>query len=242
MKGIYCFINKINQKRYIGQSIQIEERYNQHIRTSQNKNSKEYDSSFYRALRKYGIDNFDFKILTQNDNYTKEDLNELEIYYINKFDSYNNGYNETKGGQTSEHFSKLTDNQILELKKDIKNNKLNFTELANKYNVSISLISMINSGKVWNDSKEKYPLIDSSINRAKGEKVNTSLSSDEEIIEIRKKFVNYTLDELYQEYKEKYSFSGLKKIVYGVNHKHLPIYKKKEQKWYLNGSCIDYPG
>ena len=28
----------------------------------------------------------------------------------------------------------------------------------------------------------------------------------------------------------------------GVNHKHLPIYKKKEKQWILNGTCIDYPG
>ena len=51
--------------------------------------------SFYIALRKYGWYNFEWEVLEEmKNNY----LNEREIYYINKFDTYNNGYNMTKGG------------------------------------------------------------------------------------------------------------------------------------------------
>lgn len=241
MKGIYIFTNKINKKQYVGQSIQIEERYNQHKRNHLNPNDKEYHTAFYRALRKYGFENFSFQILIQNDNYTQTDLNDLEIFYIDKFDTYYNGYNETKGGQTSEHFTKLKEFQVKEIKELISKTDISFLEISKKYNVSDSLIGMINRGEVWRDNNITYPIRNGQLGRAKGEKVNTSLSSDKEILEIRKKFVNKTLNELYEEYKEKYSFSGLKKIVYGVNHKHLPIYKKKERQWILNGTCIDYP-
>lgn len=241
MKGIYIFTNKIDKKQYVGQSIHIEERYNQHKRNHLNPNDKEYNTSFYKALRKYGFKNFDYEILTENDDYTTQDLNNLEIFYIAHFNSYYEGYNETKGGQTSEHFTKLKNEEVEEIKKLILNSNISFTEIGNQYNVSTALISMINKGKVWEDNKLTYPLRDGNLGKAKGERVNTSLSSDKEILEIRKQFVNKSLNELYEEYKEKYSFSGLKKIVYGVNHKHLPIYKKKERQWILNGTCIDYP-
>ena len=45
-------------------------------------------------------------------------------------------------------------------------------------------------------------------------------------MEIRKKYVNASVNELYEKYKDKCSFSGFKKIVQGTTYKHLPIYKK----------------
>ena len=47
MRGIYKFQNKINNKIYIGQSIQLEERYKQHKRNYQNINDSEYQYSFH---------------------------------------------------------------------------------------------------------------------------------------------------------------------------------------------------
>lgn len=241
MKGIYCFTNKINNKKYIGQSIQLKERYNQHKRNHLNPDDKSYNSSFYRAIRKYGFENFNYEILEDNDSLTKEELNELEIYYINLYDSFKNGYNETQGGQTSLHFTKLSDDNIFEIKKQLKNTSKKIEDIAKDFNVSISLVSMINNGKAWYSNEYNYPIRDSRINRIKGERVNTAIFLDKEILQIRKEYVDYSLSELYEKYKDRCSFSGLKKIVYGVNHKHLPVYKKKEKQWILNGTCIDYP-
>ena len=92
---IYRFRNKLNNKSYIGQSIQLYTRYNAHIRRS-----GYLDSRFYRAVRKYGWENFEFSIL-EDDVRTKELLDELEIYYIKLYDSFNNGYNATLGGDGS---------------------------------------------------------------------------------------------------------------------------------------------
>lgn len=63
MIGIYKYTNKINQKSYIGQSIQIEKRKKQHIQSAYNKNHINYYSDFYKAIRNFGIENFDFEIL-----------------------------------------------------------------------------------------------------------------------------------------------------------------------------------
>lgn len=94
MTGIYCFKNLINQKVYIGQAVDIQKRYEQHLR---NINNPKHQETFYRALRKYGIDNFSFEVLQQC---SIDELSDLEIRYIDKYNAYfDGGYNETKGGE-----------------------------------------------------------------------------------------------------------------------------------------------
>ena len=88
--GIYMYENKINKKVYIGQSKNLEQRHKQHIFRSKNSGSSEYNSILHQAFRKYGIENFEYIILEEC---AIGDLNSRELYYINKFDSFNNGYN-----------------------------------------------------------------------------------------------------------------------------------------------------
>lgn len=93
--GIYKITNLINNKCYIGQSVDIEKRFRQHKNNYDNKNEPSYDYHLYRSIRKYGIENFKFEIIEECD---YEKLNERETYWIDYYDSYNNGYNETLGG------------------------------------------------------------------------------------------------------------------------------------------------
>ena len=101
MIGIYKFENLVNGKKYIGQSINIERRYKDHIVRAKNNfpSNSEYNSAFHKALRKYGISSFSFEILEECG---KAQLNQKEIYWIKYFDSYANGYNETSGGEAQE--------------------------------------------------------------------------------------------------------------------------------------------
>lgn len=96
MIGIYIYINKINNKKYIGQSINILRRKYMHEYNAFNKNTGEYNSKFHKALRKYGINNFTFTIIEECE---KEKLSEREKYWINFYDSFKNGYNSTPGGE-----------------------------------------------------------------------------------------------------------------------------------------------
>lgn len=95
MRGIiYCAINKINNKRYVGQTIQtLEERMKQHL----NKNGCPY---FHHAIVKYGKDSFEWKIIDRSNNY--DDLNRKEKFWISFFETTNpsKGYNITNGGQS----------------------------------------------------------------------------------------------------------------------------------------------
>lgn len=97
---IYEIINLINHKEYIGQTIQtFERRINTHI-NNLNKN-KHKNNKLQNAWNKYGQENFAFVphyYDINNENYQKE-LDKLEIDWIAKKDSYNNGYNLTPGGQ-----------------------------------------------------------------------------------------------------------------------------------------------
>lgn len=108
----------------------------------------------------------------------------------------------------------------------------------------MSLVSQINAGIIWTEVDKNnyvYPIrINTAINNVGGTNPNAKLS-DEEVLELRKRFVNESLSEIYQNYKTKISFSSLKKILYGNSFKNLPIYKKNKKAWYLNGTCIDYP-
>lgn len=95
-QGIYKIENLINHKVYIGQSKQIEKRFEQHKKTAFLKNDPNYNNLIYKAIRKYGIENFDFEVLEIVPN--SKDLNNREVFWISKFDSYKNGYNMTPGG------------------------------------------------------------------------------------------------------------------------------------------------
>lgn len=81
---IYCYTNKINGKKYIGQTINPQLRYNAHKSNYKNPNHKEYNSLIHKAFRKYGFDNFIYEVLVKGIDDINV-LNELEIYYIKKF-------------------------------------------------------------------------------------------------------------------------------------------------------------
>lgn len=95
--GIYMVVNLINNKKYIGQSKNIKKRFqSHHLVDYKNPNNCNYNTKFYQAIRKYGIENFQVEILQLCN---EEDMDNLEIYYIKKFDTFKNGYNSTEGGQ-----------------------------------------------------------------------------------------------------------------------------------------------
>lgn len=91
--GIYMIHNKINNKIYTGQAIDIYERWNEHIRDLRGR--RHPNNHLQRAWNLYGERNFEFSIIEEC---PEDKLNEREIYWIAKYDSYHNGYNQTLGG------------------------------------------------------------------------------------------------------------------------------------------------
>lgn len=96
---IYCHLNKINGKRYIGQTkTSVQKRWGhngyEYIHKSPN-------SLFAKAINKYGWDNFEHQILFEN--LTKEEANqkEIELIAFYKSNNKNYGYNLTAGGNSN---------------------------------------------------------------------------------------------------------------------------------------------
>lgn len=100
MIGIIYKYTSPSNKCYIGQTIREKIRKRSHKNAALNENVQ---TKFARAIRKYGWDNFTYEVLFTIDNddknRVKEKLDFMERYYIRKFDSYNNGYNMTEGGE-----------------------------------------------------------------------------------------------------------------------------------------------
>ena len=109
--GIYSIENKVNHKKYIGQSVNIKNRWYQHrVDLNGNKHDNDY---LQKSWNKYGKDNFDFQILEEC---SKEMLNEREKYYIDLYKTMNRdyGYNLKSGGQDTNYVTDYVKNKISE--------------------------------------------------------------------------------------------------------------------------------
>lgn len=94
---IYSIKNKVNGKLYVGRTNNYQRRYNEHF------GKKDTCTILRKAFEKYGKDNFVMKPIVSFTTYNRQILddvlNALEKYYIEKFDTYKNGYNATLGGE-----------------------------------------------------------------------------------------------------------------------------------------------
>lgn len=91
--GIYKIECTVNGKVYIGQSNNIKKRWAEHRRELNN--NSHVNKHLQAAYNKYGADSFIWEIIEE---FEEDELDNREIYYIEKYDSFNNGYNSTEGG------------------------------------------------------------------------------------------------------------------------------------------------
>lgn len=144
--GIYIIKNKINDKVYVGQSVDIRIRWYAHKQSAKNRGAQDADTHIHEAMRSYGIENFYLEILELCD-YSK--LSEREIYWIEKYNSYENGYNMTRGGESNKGESNgralLTESMVREIRAAY-GNKIPFREVYEKYK---NVISKRGLQKVW---------------------------------------------------------------------------------------------
>lgn len=110
--GVYLITNKLNNKRYVGQSINLKKRLKKHLHLTK---EERYDAPLYKAIKKYGIDNFVLEILYKTDDRdfkkVRAELDEKEKYYITKYKTYGQ-YNQTLGGDAGVLGYKFTKEQI----------------------------------------------------------------------------------------------------------------------------------
>lgn len=95
---IYLITNKINGKRYVGQTARdMWTRFEEHCK-------KNNPSVIGKAIQKYGHNSFSLEELER---VPLEQLDEREKYWIQYYDTYHLGYNQTQGGDTCRTSLKL---------------------------------------------------------------------------------------------------------------------------------------
>ena len=91
--GIYKITSLKTGQAYIGQSVDLKERFRQHVKAGlSTSGSRNY---FYSEMFKQGPENFTFEVLEE---VPRSKLNERETYWIEFYDTKNSGLNSTKGG------------------------------------------------------------------------------------------------------------------------------------------------
>ena len=144
---IYMYTNKINNKKYIGQTTRsLKIRHQQHL--------SQCDTYFDKALHKYGENNFSLEILEDNIDDIKV-LNQKEEYYIQLYNTFEDGYNLNRGGDNRTRFSVKDRDYIIYL---LKNTTLTSVEIAEKVGYSVYTINDINTGNTFPVSTENYPI------------------------------------------------------------------------------------
>lgn len=95
---IYKITNNINGKIYIGLTSDFKTRKNNHLRSAVKSNTP-----LYRAMRKYGVENFIFSIVELCKDY--DEMNEQEAFWIKELNSTDPsvGYNLKSGGDAGNY-------------------------------------------------------------------------------------------------------------------------------------------
>lgn len=291
MKVIYMMINKINGKKYIGQTNNFQVRMNGHKSDAFNPNSHSYNYPLSNAIRKYGWENFDNRIIEEiSDEEDYRYVDERERFFIQYYNSLStqNGYNITNGGagcpkpkltfeqkvalsklftleqvidiqtriqagekritimqdypyltnslfdniNTGLNFGnenltyplynykkdlskRFTQDEIHQIKNDIiQGNK--YKDIAQKWDLAISMISLINNGKQWFEKEYNYPLCYCKNSRTHA--ANTWVK------DVQQDLINSSLKMIEIAVKYNKAYSTIKKINSGASHKN-PNYK-----------------
>lgn len=153
MIGIYKITNKINGKIYIGQSVHIERRWQEHCQESST-------SIIAKAIKKYGKENFSFEVLEQYQVEDYDKLDEREMYYIHQYNSLvPNGYNVTEDtGVQHTTFITLTKEDFDNIVNLLQNTELPFEEIAQQFKVNRRTINRINNGYTHKRPELSYPI------------------------------------------------------------------------------------
>lgn len=109
---IYKIINLINNKIYIGCSVNPELRFRKHKESAISGGN----CLIHRAMRKYGIENFIFEII---DTIPLRDMYNKEKYWISYYNSMSEGYNMTSGGEGGNTYASKSDEELKSIKEKV---------------------------------------------------------------------------------------------------------------------------
>lgn len=234
MIGIYKIQNKLNQKIYIGQSVNIERRFREHCNPAKAKTS---GSPIDYAINKTGKENFTFEVIEEC---AQEELNDRETYWIKYYKSYPKGYNCNYGGKSQcvgpyNGRAKLSEEDVIEIRTAY-NNHLRQRDVYEKYKDKITWYSFqsVWQGQCWSnimpevftEENKNYYVYKNSV----GEKSAKALLTDEEVANYRYRYQFETARDMYPEVSDKMKYQTFQRILCdGSLYSSVPIYGKAEK-------------
>ncbi len=242
---IYKITNTINEKVYIGlTTTSLKTRWQSHKGSV-----KSNPRPLYRAMRKYGIENFTIEVIDETD--SMEKLAELERSYIKKYNSRDPqfGYNLAAGGQTSalddNGRAKLTLNEVIQIREIYSHGELRCKKCWEMYKnkISFSAFQKIWEGTTWKNVLPEIYTSDMKKLHSKqksnpGEINSNAIYTDAEVLEFRKYYVNHSLKETFDKYSRSSSLGGFRNTL-TISYNHLPKYSKVKKMWTLNNIPIN---
>lgn len=138
---------------YIGQSIDVYRRFKAH--KSNVRNNRRDCKTLYRAMKKYGSNNFIYNIVEKCDH---EYLDNREMYWIEYYNSYKNGYNENIGGvvgcRGEQNGSAYITQEIADnIRAYYRDNYVTYGDTADKFNTTRPVINKVLNGISYLESE-----------------------------------------------------------------------------------------
>lgn len=223
--GIYMITNTLNNKFYIGCSLDIKKRWDTH-RIRYKTQGTEYNKPLYIEMREFGIKNFKIEVLEE----CKQDvLFEREKHYIETLNAIEKGYN-VMYGEDNHGNAKLTSEDVI-LIRTAYNNKERKQEVYKRFSEKINHTGF---HKVWNGYSWKNIMMNVYTQENKefhkknsaniGSKNGTSLLTEKDVIDIRLSKKNgLKKEEVYQKYKETINERSFLNVWYGYNWTHITV-------------------
>jgi len=150
MTGVYQIINEINNKRYIGSSIDIDHRYRTHLSTL--RNNSHSNKKLQYAVNKYGIDKFHLQYLEECDSNELLIIEQKHIDNVDKDLLYNLTFVTGAGGYDTLEVPVY----LLDLDGNIIDKFKSQMEFARSFNTRIKNTATINTGSIF---RRKYRVV-----------------------------------------------------------------------------------
>ena len=184
---IYAYKKKDeNHIVYIGQTVNLKNRHYRHMKIDPwDATLIEYNYPLSRGIRKYGVNAYELMILEDNIPFKQLDIKEK--FYIEKYDTYYHGYNQTIGGtnRVMPTYEENIINKVIELLQDY---SIKFEDISKETGLSLTHIYNINSGERRRRDNLIYPIRPSNVKGTRGLKF-----SPEEIKEIHNLILNSSM-------------------------------------------------
>lgn len=217
ISGVYKITNIVTGQFYIGCSRNIYDRWNQHVQRYIRENRQYSQKPLYIAMRKYGVDKFNFEILKTVDN--QDDLLIEEALAIEDTKAYKFGYNHPDKHQKAFRRGAISKSDVMDIRKRYANHEL-FAEVYRKYAEKISKEKFkgIWEGKqIPNIMPKVYSMENRNFHahmKCNGNRICTTAKLNrQDIISIRMQQINgKKAREVYQEFCDKISYAGFRNV------------------------------